>query len=53
MAPLMSRYPQFQIAYFVNDLEASITQWARLYYAGPFVIAPHHVTDMIVKVNSL
>jgi hypothetical protein len=45
MTMLMSRYPQFQIAYFVNDLEASIAQWAKLYYAGPFVIAPHHVTD--------
>ncbi len=45
MAPLMSQYPFFQIAYLVNDLEASINAWAKLHYAGPFVIAPHHVTD--------
>jgi hypothetical protein len=41
----MSQYPFFQIAYLVNDLEASINAWAKLHYAGPFVIAPHHVTD--------
>ena len=45
MAPLMSRYPLFQYAYFVNDLETSINKWAKLYYAGPFSVTPHHVTD--------
>lgn len=45
MPPPMPRYPFFQIAYLVNDLEASINAWANLHGAGPFVIAPHHVTD--------
>ena len=41
----MSQYPLFQYAYFVNDLETSINKWAKLYYAGPFSVTPHHVTD--------
>jgi hypothetical protein len=45
MAALLSQYPIFQYAYYVNDLEASINKWAKLYYAGPFVMVPHHVTD--------
>ena len=45
MAPLMSQYPLFQYAYFVNDLETSINKWAKLYYAGPFSVTSHHVTD--------
>lgn len=45
MSPLMSRYPIFQYAYYVNDLEATIQKWARLYYAGPFIMVPHHKTD--------
>jgi hypothetical protein len=45
MASLLSQYPLFQYAYYVNDLEASINKWAKLYYAGPFVMVPHHVTD--------
>lgn len=35
----------FQVAYFVDDLEASIQRWSDLYGAGPFVVAPHHRTD--------
>ena len=42
---MLDRYNFFQIAYFVQDLETSIEHWARLFGAGPFVIAPHHKTD--------
>ena len=35
----------FQVAYFVDNLEASIQKWSDLFGAGPFVIAPHHKTD--------
>ena len=38
-------YPLFQQAYLVNDLEASIHAWSRLFGAGPFVLSPHHKTD--------
>ena len=41
----LDRYEFFQQAFFVEDLEASIEQWARLLGAGPFVISPHHRTD--------
>jgi hypothetical protein len=41
----LDRYPLFQQAYFVNDLQASIGHWSRLFNAGPFVITSHHVTD--------
>jgi hypothetical protein len=42
---LFEKYPIFQQAYLVNDLEASIQHWHELFCAGPFVIAPHHKTD--------
>ena len=42
---LLTRYPQFQTAYYVNDLEESIVKWNRLFRAGPFVVAPHHRCD--------
>ena len=45
MTGTLSHYPIFQYAYYVNDLEASIDKWAKLYFAGPFVMAPHHKTD--------
>jgi len=41
----LGRYPLFQQAYLVNDLEASIGKWHALFGAGPFVIAPHHKTE--------
>ena len=41
----LGRYPLFQQAYLVNDLEASIRNWNALYGAGPFVITPHHKTE--------
>ena len=42
---LLDKYPLFQDAYLVNDLEASVHAWARLFGAGPFVLVPHHKTD--------
>ena len=45
MPSTLGAYPIFQYAYYVSDLEASISKWAKLYYAGPFVIAPHHRAD--------
>ena len=41
----LDRYPLFQQAYLVNDLETSIDKWNRLFNAGPFVVTHHHVTD--------
>lgn len=35
----------FQVAYFVNDLEASMQRWSDLHGAGPFSVSPHHRTD--------
>ena len=43
--PTLSRYPLFQHAYLVNDIEASITKWNTLFHAGPFVVTHHHKTD--------
>lgn len=45
MSDRITRYPFFQEAYLVNDLDASIRQWSDLYGAGPFRKAIHHVTD--------
>ncbi len=42
---MLERYPLFQHAYLVDDLDESIEQWNRLFGAGPFVIAAHHRTD--------
>jgi len=42
---LFGKYPLFQQAYLVNDIEKSIHHWHRLFCAGPFVIVPHHKTD--------
>jgi hypothetical protein len=42
---ILGRYPLFQHAHFVNDLETSIHQWNELFAAGPFVIVPHHKTN--------
>ncbi|MCC5884992.1 MAG: VOC family protein [Gammaproteobacteria bacterium] len=42
---LLERYPLFQEAYLVNDIEESIHKWAKLFRAGPFVLVPHHKTD--------
>ena len=45
MSDRVTRYPFFQEAYFVNDLDVSIRQWSELYGAGPFRKAMHHQTD--------
>jgi hypothetical protein len=42
---MMTRYPIFQYAYFVNDIDAAAKKWSDLYGAGPFTMVPHHVTD--------
>jgi hypothetical protein len=39
------RYPLFQEAYLVNDVELAAQRWNELFGAGPFVIVPHHRTD--------
>ena len=41
----LGTYPIFQQAYLVNDIEASIRHWNRLFGAGPFVVVPHHKTE--------
>lgn len=41
----LSRYPMFQQAYLVNDLETACNDWNNLFNAGPFVLVPHHRTD--------
>lgn len=42
---LFEKYPLFQQAYLVNDLERAIHAWHKLFCAGPFVLTPHHKTD--------
>ena len=46
MSPI--RYPIFQYAYVVNDIEESCRQWTALTGAGPFFISPHHVSEQHV-----
>ena len=42
---MLDRYPMFQQAWLVNDLEQACRGWDTLYGAGPFVLVPHHRTD--------
>jgi catechol 2,3-dioxygenase-like lactoylglutathione lyase family enzyme len=42
---LFGKYPIFQQAYLVNDIEKSIHDWHKLFCAGPFVVVPHHKTE--------
>ena len=42
---MMDKNNLFQIAYLVNDLDASIERWSQLHGAGPFVVTMHHRTD--------
>lgn len=42
---LLSRYPLFQHAYVVADLEVAVRQWSDLFGAGPFGIRHHHRAD--------
>ena len=36
---LLGRYPIFQYAYFVNDIDEAAHKWHRLFGAGPFFAA--------------
>ena len=38
------RYPIFQYAYVVDDIEAACRQWHALTGAGPFFVSAHHVS---------
>jgi len=38
------RYPIFQYAYVVNDIEEACRNWTALAGAGPFFLSPHHVS---------
>jgi catechol 2,3-dioxygenase-like lactoylglutathione lyase family enzyme len=42
---LLTHFPLFQQAWFVNDLDASIERWSNVFGAGPFVRSPHHQCD--------
>ena len=44
MEPLI-RYPIFQHAWFVSDLEKTCLAWHRAVGAGPFFITENHVTE--------
>jgi hypothetical protein len=41
----METRTMFQVAYLVNDIEASIQRWSDVHGAGPFVVTHHHKTD--------
>jgi len=38
----------FQVAYLVNDIEASMQRWSDVHGAGPFAVTHHHRTDRFV-----
>lgn len=42
---LLDKYPIFQQAYLVNDLEEAAIKWNKIFGAGPFVFSPHHKCD--------
>ena len=42
---LLEKYPIFQQAYLVNNLEEAAKKWNAIYGAGPFVFSPHHQCD--------
>lgn len=42
---LLTHFPIFQQAWFVNDLDASIQRWSDTFGAGPFVRSAHHRCD--------
>ena len=44
LEPLI-RYPIFQHAWFVNDLEKTCFNWHKAVGAGPFFITENHVTE--------
>ena len=42
---LLNRYPIFQYAYLVNDLDEGIERWHKLMGAAPWFCARHHQCD--------
>jgi hypothetical protein len=42
---VLGRYPIFQHAYVVADIEEAVVHWSEVFGAGPFVIVAHHRTD--------
>ena len=42
---LLGRYPIFQYAYFVDDIDLAAAKWHKLLGAGPFFAARHHRCD--------
>ena len=42
---LQTRYPLFQHAYLVNDIDEAVGRWSSLFGAGPFAITHHHHCD--------
>ncbi len=38
----LMKYPIFQYAYVVDDIETACRQWHALTGAGPFFVSPHH-----------
>jgi catechol 2,3-dioxygenase-like lactoylglutathione lyase family enzyme len=42
---MLTHFPIFQQAWFVDDLDASIQRWSDTFGAGPFVRSPHHRCD--------
>jgi len=41
----LDRYPLFQEAYLVDDVNDAVRRWNELFHAGPFVVVPNHRTD--------
>ncbi len=42
---MLTQFPIFQQAWFVDDLDTSIRAWSDTFGAGPFVRSPHHRCD--------
>lgn len=40
-----TKYPLFQHAYFVNNIDEACENWRKVYGAGPWFAARHHKTD--------
>lgn len=42
---MWGKYPLFQYAYYVNDIDAAARRWNQILGAGPFLAVRHHKTD--------
>ena len=42
---IWGKYPLFQYAYYVNDIDEAARRWNEVVGAGPFFAARHHQTD--------